>query len=374
MIRRLVPGLLSLLLVVSPLRAESPPATAPGVPAGTGLQPVAIYDSNGNIVNFNGAPGTGSSVVAGSQEQDVRASTTLNAATLNGAVATAINGQATVGYTFTGLTGSGATLTYEQSIDGGTTWTGINAVNRGTGVAESTRNTDGQIALSASGRTNIRVRVSTAGTGTIAVATNVSVREGIVSLGSPLPPGTNQIGSIANAFALETTQQNVATSNAAINAATGAAADAATASGTNTTIIGALRAIRDRLLATVNTAAFGTDGSTARQLRTTTTGVLEPPTAASGKVTVTSTSLSANTSTTIAAANASRIALGVQCASGGVSLSETGAALTGAAVGQGSLFIPSGSGPYFTPPVATLTAVTAYTATAQTCVVTEYLR
>lgn len=130
-------------------------------------------------------------------EQDVRSTAPLNAATANAAITTAINGQATVGYSFTGLTASGATLTYEQSIDGGTTWTGINAVNRGTGVPEATRTTDGQIALSATGRTTIRVRVSTPGTGTITVVTNVSVREGIMSLGSPLPPGANEIGFAA---------------------------------------------------------------------------------------------------------------------------------------------------------------------------------
>lgn len=107
---------------------------------------------------------------------------------------------------------------------------------------------------------------------------------------------------------------------------------------------------------------------------TTTAGSLQPPTAAAGKITKTSTAISATTSTTIAAANANRIALGIQCASGGVSIDETGAALAAAGVGNGTLFISTGSGPYFTPPIATLTAITAYTGTAQTCVVTEYLR
>lgn len=153
-------------------------------------------DATGALKVTGGTGGGGASTVAGSMEQDVRATGTLNAATLNAAITTPINGQATVGYAFTGLTGTGATLTYEQSIDGGATWTGINAVNRGTGVPEATRTTDGQIALSATGRTGIRVRVSTAGTGTITVATNVSVREGIFSLGSPLPPGANAIGSV----------------------------------------------------------------------------------------------------------------------------------------------------------------------------------
>jgi hypothetical protein len=118
------------------------------------------------------------------------------------------------------------------------------------------------------------------------------------------------------------------------------------------------------------------DGTTWRPLLSTTTGALEPPTAASGKMTVTSTDLTANTSTTIAAANTNRISLGIQCASGAVNVSETGATLAAATFGAAgaSIFIPSGTAPYFTPPIATRTAVTAYTATAQKCVVTEYLR
>ncbi|MFY9292694.1 MAG: hypothetical protein WAP03_18670 [Methylorubrum rhodinum] len=155
-------------------------------------RPVYLTDQNGNPASQSG----GASTTTGSTEQDVRTTGPLNAAAANAAITTAINGQATVGYAFTGLTASGATLTYEQSIDGGTTWTGINAINRGTGVPEATRTTDGQIALSATGRTNVRVRVSTPGTGTITVATNVSVREGIFSIGSPLPPGSNAMGSV----------------------------------------------------------------------------------------------------------------------------------------------------------------------------------
>lgn len=117
----------------------------------------------------------------------------------------------------------------------------------------------------------------------------------------------------------------------------------------------------------------GGGGSGTPETRTT-SGAIQPPTAAAGKITRTSTALTANTSTTIAAANANRIALGIQCGSGGVSVDEAGGALTAAGVGNGTLFIPTGAGPYFTPPIATLTAITAYTASAQTCVVTEYLR
>lgn len=101
---------------------------------------------------------------------------------------------------------------------------------------------------------------------------------------------------------------------------------------------------------------------------------LSMPTAPAGKIVKTSTAITANISTTIAAANANRVALAIQCGSGGVAVDETGAALAGAAVGDGTLFIPTGTGAYFAPPLATLTAITARTATAQTCVVTEYLR
>ncbi|AYO85319.1 hypothetical protein [Methylobacterium brachiatum] len=70
---------------------------------------------------------------------------------------------------------------------------------------------------------------------------------GTVSLGA----GAAQIGTIGNAFALDATAQAGNTSTAAIAAATGTSADAATASGANTSVIGALRAIRDRLLDTL---------------------------------------------------------------------------------------------------------------------------
>ncbi|WP_238291860.1 hypothetical protein [Methylobacterium longum] len=170
------------------------PRMVPFCPVGTTGKYAACSTTNPLPVTGGTGGGGGASTVSGSQEQDVRASATLNVATANAAVTLALNGQGTVGFTFTGLTASGATLTYEQSNDGGTTWTGINEVNAGTGVPAATRTTDGQTRISVSGRTNIRARVSTVGTGTITVATNVSVREGIVTLGSSLPPGGNVIG------------------------------------------------------------------------------------------------------------------------------------------------------------------------------------
>lgn len=257
-----------------------------------------------------GGSGGGASTVTGSQEQDVRGTGTLNAASTTSTLVIPINGQSTLGLTFTGLAASGATVTYEQSIDGGTTWTGVNEVNAGTGVTAATRNTDGQVRIAAQGRTNLRIRVSTAGTGTITVASNVSVREGLVTLASPLPPGTNAIGTV----------------------------------------------------------------NVGNPYLTTTANSLAPPTSAGGKKVRASVALAANTSTTLLVANANRYSYAVQCATGGVVLDETGGALTGATVGNGTTFLPANPGVRFSPEVASLTAVTAYTATAQTCVATEDVR
>ncbi len=58
-------GALALLLMlgVSATRAEVPPAKAPGVPFGTGTQPVVIYDAAGNVVNtFGGGGGSGGAI------------------------------------------------------------------------------------------------------------------------------------------------------------------------------------------------------------------------------------------------------------------------------------------------------------------------
>lgn len=108
----------------------------------------------------------------------------------------------------------------------------------------------------------------------------------------------------------------------------------------------------------------------------TTTGALQPPTAASGKIVDTSVALSANTSTQLVAARATagdRIAAEIQCdGTGVVGIDMKGGTLTSATAAP--RVIPSGSYPLYTPPIATQTAITAYTGTAQTCRVTEYLR
>ena len=105
----------------------------------------------------------------------------------------------------------------------------------------------------------------------------------------------------------------------------------------------------------------------------TTSGALQPPTAGSGKITQTSTALSVNTSTQLVAANANRIAVEIQCdGTAVVGIDRTGGTLTSATAA--GLVVPTGSYPLYTMPIATQTAITAYTGTAQTCRTTEYLR
>ncbi|BAQ49505.1 hypothetical protein Maq22A_1p36505 (plasmid) [Methylobacterium aquaticum] len=64
---RCLAGLVATLLCASSAFAEAPPLKAPGVPFGTGTQPVAIYDKDGNVVGSAGSlPTTPAPLTAGS--------------------------------------------------------------------------------------------------------------------------------------------------------------------------------------------------------------------------------------------------------------------------------------------------------------------
>ena len=54
----------------------------------------------------------------------------------------------------------------------------------------------GEFALNGGARTNIRLRVSTVGSGTITISSNASAASSRVTLQASLPPGSNLIGSI----------------------------------------------------------------------------------------------------------------------------------------------------------------------------------
>jgi hypothetical protein len=122
---------------------------------------------------------------------------TVNSATSNAAATISLsNGVSTVGFTVSGLTASTATLTLEGSNDGGTTWSAINYVSAGTGLLGSTLTADGQFSAAAAGRTGLRLRVSTVGTGTVTIVTSASIGTRDVAMAAPIPPGANAIGSV----------------------------------------------------------------------------------------------------------------------------------------------------------------------------------
>lgn len=122
---------------------------------------------------------------------------TINAATLNAAVSVALpGGQGALGFAVSGLTASGATLTAEGSNDGGTTWSAVNTTAPGSGTLSQTVTSDGQFRVNASGHTNVRLRVSSTGTGTITVAYTASAATGLTMLSAPLPAGTNTLGNV----------------------------------------------------------------------------------------------------------------------------------------------------------------------------------
>lgn len=117
-------------------------------------------------------------------QPDQRATGTLSASSLNASYGVALaNGIGVVGFTVSGLTGSGATLVPEASNDGGTTWTTVNAVSpAGLSTALTTNQ---QFRVNGGGHTNVRLRVSVAGTGTIAVASSATTVASLEVLSSP---------------------------------------------------------------------------------------------------------------------------------------------------------------------------------------------
>jgi hypothetical protein len=129
---------------------------------------------------------------------DVRATgQTINSATSNVALTVPLDlGQSVVGFAVSGLTASGGTLAVEASNDGGTTWSAINGVTPATGAQFTTLTVDQQFRVNAAGHTNVRLRVSSTGSGTVTVGYTVSRGAPLLALSSPLPAGTNKIGGV----------------------------------------------------------------------------------------------------------------------------------------------------------------------------------
>lgn len=126
-----------------------------------------------------------------------------------------------------------------------------------------------------------------------------------------------------------------------------------------------------------STQIGGTNGSNLVPIQVTTSGALQPPTAASGKETYTDVSITTATNTQLVAANANRIGIEVQCAGGPVKVSMVGGTLTSVAqgTGPGGTILPTANTLYI-PSMASLTAVTAYQSTGSpvVCTVTEYVK
>jgi hypothetical protein len=121
----------------------------------------------------------------------------IPAATLNAALTIALNAQDMVGLTLSGLTASGATLTLEATNNIGAAspvWGGVNAIAGST--LYPTLTTDGNFRIETGGRTAIRLRVSTVGTGNITLSSSSVASTGLVTLAQSLPPGTNNIGAV----------------------------------------------------------------------------------------------------------------------------------------------------------------------------------
>jgi len=128
---------------------------------------------------------------------------TINSATANAAyTVTLVHGQGVTAFAVSGLTASGATLTIEASDDGGTTWSSANGIAPSTGLLFTTLTTDQQFRVNTGARTKIRLRVSSTGTGTITISSNASPVSSVVALSSPIPPGSNVIGSETNSAAI----------------------------------------------------------------------------------------------------------------------------------------------------------------------------
>ena len=127
---------------------------------------------------------------------------TVNSATLNAAVSVAVpNGMGTIAWTVSGLTASGASLASERSNDGGTTWsTAATSSSCNGGTCTGTVTADGQFGVDVGGATNMRLRVSVAGTGTVTVSYNASVASSRIGLVAALPAGSATIGGVTQAL------------------------------------------------------------------------------------------------------------------------------------------------------------------------------
>lgn len=125
---------------------------------------------------------------------------TLDSSVSSAAYTVAVNAQGQVGFSISGLTASGATLTPECSNNSQAAspiWSGCVAISGST--LFSTLTADGSYRIEAGGRTAVRLRVTSTGSGTITISSNASAAPSLVTLAQALPAGSNMIGSVSAA-------------------------------------------------------------------------------------------------------------------------------------------------------------------------------
>jgi hypothetical protein len=155
-------------------------------------------DTVSNVVVLSGGDGLPTGAGGGSGGANVVSVT--NSLALGAANTLTIpisNGQNVIGFGITNLSATGAVLTLEASDDNGATWVAANCVFASSGTLAGTVSANNSCRANVAGRTNIRWRVSTTGSGTANIAYDISTAAGITSLSVPLPQGTNNIGSVS---------------------------------------------------------------------------------------------------------------------------------------------------------------------------------
>ena len=157
-----------------------------------------LFDRQQYIYNSPDNPLSVTGTITGGPSDTNSTGNTLNSATLNAAyVVSPIGGQAELGFSISGLTASGATLTLEGSAADGTTFSAINEISPGAGqLLGSTITADGNYYINSGGRVKVRLRISVVGTGTITIASFLSSASSRISIMSPIPPSQNGIGNV----------------------------------------------------------------------------------------------------------------------------------------------------------------------------------
>jgi hypothetical protein len=121
-----------------------------------------------------------------------RTSTGSITSTQNVAINTMASG--TCGIQVTGTWGG--TLVFEGSVDNGTTWVSIPAVVPVTGVEVTSTTANGVWSAACAGFAQVRVRGNTVTSGSATIFLDSATGTMVVSLGEPLPAGTNTIGAV----------------------------------------------------------------------------------------------------------------------------------------------------------------------------------